>query len=89
MHTYLHYIHDNAKKIFISNDGMVPYIKRNNYGNYSIVPLGIDHLQFFPGEKNLFSDEKRIKLLFVGRIAVEKNIEKFLQISDNYAKYVV
>lgn len=89
VHEYLHYIHDGAEKIFISNDGMIPYIKRNAYGNYAVVPLGIDHNQFYADEKNLFLDESRIKLLFVGRIAVEKNIEKFLQISDSYAKYVV
>lgn len=89
VHEYLHYIHDGAEKIFISNEGMIPYIERNNYGKYAVVPLGIDHTQFYPGERNLFLDENRIKLLFVGRIAIEKNIEKFLQISDSYAKYVV
>lgn len=89
VHEYLHYIHDDAERVFISNDGMIPYIERHKYGNAAVVPLGIDHSQFFPGKKNLFKKEKRKKLLFVGRIAIEKNIEKFLEISDDYAKYVV
>lgn len=89
VHFYLHYIHDSAKKIFISNNGMIPYIKRHKYGKYAVIPLGIDHDIFHAGEKNLFQNEKRKKLLFVGRIAIEKNIEKFLQISEKYAKIIV
>lgn len=90
VHKYLHTVHDGAKKVFISNAGMIPYIKKNKYGNAAVVPLGIDHTQFYAWEKNLFLQENRTKLLFVGRIAIEKNIESFLQISDiKYAKYVV
>ncbi len=89
VHWYLHYIHNSAQTIFISNEGMIPYIERNKYGKYAVIPLGIDHSIFHTGEKNLFLEEKRKKLLFVGRIAIEKNIEKFLQISEKYAKIVV
>lgn len=89
VHFYLHYIHDAAETVFISNEGMIPYIERNKYGNYAVIPLGIDHALFYPGEKKYFLQEKRKKLLFVGRIAIEKNIEKFLQISEQYAKIVV
>lgn len=89
VHQYLHYIHNSAEKIFISNDGMIPYIERNNYGKHAVIPLGIDHEQFFPGEKKYFLDEKRKKILFVGRLAIEKNIEDFLEISNNFMKIVV
>lgn len=90
VHKYLQHIHDASRAIFISHRGMVPYIERHEYGKYAIVPLGIDHKQFSPGPKTLFLRENRPKLLFVGRIAIEKNIEDFLKISDEkYAKYIV
>lgn len=89
VHQYLHYIHDGAEKIFISNRGMIPYIENNNYGNYAVIPLGIDHSMFFPGAKKFFLNKTRPIALFVGRIAIEKNIEKFLEISEKYEKIVV
>lgn len=48
VHRYLHFIHDGAEQIFISNPGMIPYLEENEYGKYAIVPLGIDHSVFFP-----------------------------------------
>ena len=85
----MHYIHNSSEKIFISNDGMIPYIKCHKYGKYAVVPLGIDHSLFFPGEKKFFLDKKKTKILFVGRLAVEKNIEDFLKISEKFCKIVV
>lgn len=29
VHAYLHYIHDGAQKVFISNKGMVSYLQNN------------------------------------------------------------
>lgn len=89
VHKYLHFIHDRAERIFISNPGMITYLEENNYGKYSIVPLGIDHSLFFPWGKQYFQENKKPKLLYVGRIALEKNIEDFLEISDQYEKIVV
>lgn len=89
VHQYLHYIHDDAIKIFISNAGMVPYLQKHKYGDYTVIPFGIDHTCFFPGPKNRFLDDNRSVLLFVGRIAVEKNIEAFLRIQGNYRKVIV
>lgn len=89
VHKYLHYIHNDAEKIFISNQGMISYLKKHWYGRYCVVPLGIDHESFFPGKKTRFTEDSRTVLLFVGRIAIEKNIEAFLSISNQYRKIVV
>lgn len=89
VHKYLHYVHNGAEKIFISHSGMIPYIERHKYGKYTIVSLGIDHSIFYPGEKKYFLTEKSPVLLYVGRLAIEKNIEDFLKISDKYQKIVV
>lgn len=89
MHQYLHYIHDGAEQIFISNDGLHQYLEENGYERRIVVPFGIDHSVFFPGEKTLFRDIPTPILLFVGRIAVEKNIGDFLDMNAKYQKVVV
>lgn len=89
VHQYLHYIHDGAEEIFISNRGLGEYLTRNGYGDLAIVPFGIDHSIFYPWEQSLFQDLPRPILLYVGRIAVEKNIADFLDIDSRYTRVVV
>lgn len=89
VHQYLHYIHDGAENIFISNTGLGEYLKRNGYERHALVPFGIDHTIFHPGPRSLFLDITRPILLYVGRIAVEKNIADFLDMDTTYQKIVV
>ena len=50
---------------------------------------GIDTDLFFPGKQNLFQDLPRPVALYVGRLAVEKNVEEFLQMPWHGSKAVV
>jgi glycosyltransferase involved in cell wall biosynthesis len=50
---------------------------------------GIDHSVFFCGPKNLFADLKKPVALYVGRIAVEKNLDDFLSMPWDGEKVVV
>ncbi|HKJ73160.1 MAG TPA: glycosyltransferase family 1 protein [Alphaproteobacteria bacterium] len=54
------------------------------------VPLsrGVDLSQFKPGQKGLLDDQRPI-LLYVGRVAVEKNLDAFLSLDTPGTKYVV
>lgn len=89
VHKYLQYIHGGAERILVSNTGVEQYLKRNGYFHIAITPFGIDHMLFFPWEKKLFIEKRRPILLFVGRVAIEKNIEDFLQMDQKYTKIVV
>ena len=89
VHEYLRYIHGGAEQIFISNEGLRNYLDQNGYSRIQLIPFGIDHSVFFSGEKTLFHELPSPILLFVGRIAVEKNIDDFLAISSEYTKIVV
>ncbi|MBC7503343.1 glycosyltransferase [Candidatus Gracilibacteria bacterium] len=89
VHQYLHYIHNSAEEVFISNSGLGEYLVRNGYEHSTIVPFGIDHTIFYPGVRTLFLDIPRPILLYVGRIAVEKNIVDFLEMDTRYAKIIV
>lgn len=44
---------------------------------------------FFPGEKNLFETLKRPVALYVGRVAIEKNLEAFLEMPWEGSKIIV
>jgi len=50
---------------------------------------GLDHQIFHLGPKNLFRDLKQPIALYVGRLAVEKNIEEFLDMPWHGSKVVV
>lgn len=89
VHEYLRYIHDGAEKIFISNTGLEQYLERNHYEWCEIIPFGIDHSIFHPGKKSLFFDMPKPIFLFVGRVAIEKNIEAFLEMKTPGTKIVV
>ncbi|PID84212.1 alpha-mannosyltransferase [Candidatus Gracilibacteria bacterium] len=88
VHRYLRFIHDVSAKIFISHKGVQKYLENEGYKSFEIVPLGIDH-EIFKLPAGQKSTHSKPRLLFVGRIAVEKNIEDFLKISDDYEKIVV
>jgi glycosyltransferase involved in cell wall biosynthesis len=48
----------------------------------------VDTVTFSPGERDLLTDERPI-YLYVGRVAVEKNIEAFLKLDLPGSKWVV
>lgn len=89
VHWYLRYIHGGAEQIFISNEWLRSYLDENGYKKIHVIPFGINHSLFFPGKKTHFQDLKSPILLYVGRIAVEKNIDDFLAILWHYTKIVV
>ncbi|PZQ46951.1 MAG: glycosyltransferase family 1 protein [Micavibrio aeruginosavorus] len=50
---------------------------------------GIDHTVFHEGEKNLFNDLPKPVALYVGRVAIEKNLESFLGMDWQGSKVIV
>lgn len=67
---------------------MRKYLESNSYHRIQVVPFGIDHSIFSPGEKKLFRDLPKPILLYVGRLAIEKNVEDFLRIPTAGSKLV-
>lgn len=91
VHTALRYIHNAASHIIVSSESMRSYLIKNNYSRKKIkvIPFWVDHSIFSPGEKTLFRTFPRPILLFVWRVAVEKNIGDFLSIETKWTKIVV
>lgn len=91
VHKALRYIHDAASRIIVSSEAMRMYLEKNNYSREKIevIPFWVDHSLFSPGEKTLFQNLPKPILLFVGRVAIEKNIGDFLAIETKWTKVVV
>lgn len=53
------------------------------------VTRGVNLDEFHPGERTLFTDLKRPVALHVGRIAIEKNIEDFLDMDWHGSKVII
>lgn len=91
VHRVLRFIHNGSSAIIVSSEHMKEYLEKNKYPieKIRVIPFGVDHTIFFPGEKTLFHELSHPILLFVWRIAIEKNIGDFLSIDTLGTKVVV
>lgn len=91
IHRALQYIHQSSKRIFVSSTNMRDYLKENGYSRekISVLPFWVDHHTFFPWPKTLFQNIPHPVLLYVWRVAIEKNIHDFLSIKTSGSKIVV
>jgi glycosyltransferase involved in cell wall biosynthesis len=82
--------HNAAHCTFVASHTLQRLLQDNGFtGRFQIMTRGIDHDLFYPGAKNLFHDLPRPIALFVGRVAIEKNIEAFLNANWNGSKVIV
>ena len=75
----LHKFHAPAKVTMVSTSSLENELRAQGYTNkFHRFSRGVDMDIFKPGEKTCFSTLKRPVALYVGRVAVEKDIEIFL-----------
>lgn len=82
--------HAPSTAVLVTTDSMAKELK--NWGMKAPIhkfTRGIDTSLFHTGEKNLFQNLPRPIALYVGRLAIEKNIEDFLEMPWNGTKVVV
>lgn len=82
--------HAPSTSLLITTDSMATELKR--WGIKPPIQMftrGIDTDLFYPGEKNLFNDLPRPVALYVGRLAIEKSVEEFLDMEWSGSKIVV
>lgn len=92
-YAYLRWLHSKAKRIFISTYTMKKELEEWDFPANKLVVLekGINHKIFHPGrrsQKPRFSFEPPV-LLYAGRVAIEKNLEEFLDLDIPGTKVVV
>jgi glycosyltransferase involved in cell wall biosynthesis len=84
----LRWFHGPSKAVMVPTPGIKQALEENGFDNVALWGRGVDTAYFHPREQ----DHAAIKgplFLYVGRIAVEKNIEAFLRLDLPGTKWVI
>jgi glycosyltransferase involved in cell wall biosynthesis len=84
----MRWFHSQAARVMISSAVLKEELEREGFGNAVLWPRGVDTEVFHIRKERFLPDEGPI-FLYVGRVAVEKNIEAFLKLDLPGRKYVV
>lgn len=80
--------HRPAAAVMVATDSVERTLKSRGFTNLVRWTRGVDTDLFHPRDKDFLRAPRPI-LLYVGRVAVEKNIEAFLSLPNGGTKYVV
>lgn len=88
---WLEWFHRPAQRVLVTNKGMADELAGFGIKHTHLWPRGVDLEQFHPSKKpsSHAADLARPIFVYVGRVAVEKNIESFLNLDLPGTKMVV
>ncbi|MGC2854868.1 glycosyltransferase family 4 protein [Novispirillum sp. DQ9] len=85
----LRHFHAPSRAVMVATQGIEDELAARGLGNIRRWTRGVDTALFRPRPKTAFADLPRPVFLYVGRVAVEKNIEAFLALDLPGSKVVV
>jgi glycosyltransferase involved in cell wall biosynthesis len=88
-YAYMRWFHKPSGRLMVATPTMREELTRQGFRNISPWTRGVDTQVFKPGLEPVFEDLQRPVWLYVGRIAVEKNIEAFLDLDLPGTKVLV
>ena len=91
-YAYMRWFHRPSGRLMVATPTMREELERHGFKNISLWTKGLDTDLFRPrrpNEPDIFEDFARPIWLYVGRVAVEKNIEAFVQLDLPGTKVVV
>lgn len=84
---YFKQFHKSSKKVLVTTENMKKELESRGFENLVLWSMGIDAALFCPEKRveDFFGPKEKNKknLVYVGRVAVEKNIEAFCELSEN------
>jgi len=80
--------HAGATRTMVVTDELRAELSQYGFGNLTLWSRGVDTEIFKPWSKGFLTDARPI-YVFVGRVAVEKNIEDYLKLELSGTKYVI
>ncbi len=90
---YMHAFHDRSGRVMVATPTMQEQLRLQGFRNTAIWSRGVDVEMFHPSKRGVdggvFGDLPRPIFAYVGRVAVEKNIEAFLKLDLPGSKVVV
>ncbi|HKP79562.1 MAG TPA: glycosyltransferase family 1 protein [Phenylobacterium sp.] len=91
-YAYMKWFHKPSGRLMVATPTMREELSRHGFRNISAWSRGVDTEHFRPraeGEPDIFADLPKPIFLYVGRVAVEKNIEAFVALDLPGTKVVV
>lgn len=88
-YAFLRWFHAPAAATLVPTASLKTELEERGFTHLQLWTRGVDATRFSPGEKTWFRDLVGPRLLYVGRVAVEKNIEDFLALDVAGHKFVV
>jgi len=85
---WLRWFHAPASAVMVSTPAVMQDLAQHGFGNLALWGRGVDIACFKPGERDQ-SGIPRPLYLYVGRLAVEKNIQAFLEMRSPGTKWVI
>lgn len=87
-YAFLRWFHKPSKSVMVPTQAVKSDLEAQGFMNTKLWTRGVDHDIFHPRRSNRLQSKPPI-FLYVGRVAVEKNIEAFLQLDLPGSKWVV
>ncbi len=88
-YAYMKWFHKPSGRVMVATATMRQELERHGFRNISQWTRGVDTTIFRPGLDPVFKELERPVWLYVGRVAVEKNIEAFLKLDLPGTKVIV
>ena len=85
---YLQWFHRRSARVLVATESLAKELSMKGYRHIARWSRGVDMELFKPRDKNFITAPRPI-FMFVGRVAVEKNIGAFLQLDLPGTKYIV
>lgn len=87
-YAYLRWFHGKSHTIMVASHTLIDELKKWKFKNLAYWPRGVDTELFTP-EDPLPLEGERPLFMYMGRVAVEKNLEAFLKLELPGTKYIV
>jgi len=82
------WFHSASSGVMVSTPAMIEELRSRGFKNLVRWTPGVDTTLFSPARRLILTDKRPI-LMYVGRVAVEKNLERFLGLDVDGTKFVV
>ena len=86
-YSILRKLHEHSVNVLVPSNSMIDELVKYKFKNLKLWNRGVDTNLFNPAKRN--RSDKKIRLTYVGRVAIEKNIKEFLNVKGDYKKTVV
>lgn len=88
--SFVRWFHKHSSCLFVATQSLEDTLRGWGFAcPMKRLTRGIDYTLFYPGEKSLFADLPKPVALYVGRVAIEKNLESFLEMEWNGSMVIV